>query len=186
MKSFENSIFTSSNIDLFEKGEYFNCQFNEIDFSSFNFSGYKFIECQFNNSNLSLCNPNNAFFQQVHFSDCKMLGIHFDYVNPFGLEMSFENCQLNHAIFYQLKLKGSQFENCQLIEVDFSESDLSGSSFYNCDLHGAVFDQTNLEHVDFSSAMNFTIDPSLNKIKNAKFSMEGLPGLLSKFGIQVS
>jgi uncharacterized protein YjbI with pentapeptide repeats len=73
-----------------------------------------------------------------------------------------------------------------LIEVDFSESDLSGSSFYNCDLHGAVFDQTNLEHVDFSSAMNFTIDPSLNKIKNAKFSMEGLPGLLSKFGIQVS
>ena len=185
MKSFENSIFTSSNIDLFEKGEYFNCQFKEIDFSSFNFSGYKFLECEFNDCNLSLCNPNNAYFQQVHFSNCKMLGIHFDYVNPFGLEMSFKYCQLNHAIFYQLKLKGIIFNSCKLVESDFSECDLTASNFQNCDLTGAVFYQTNLERADFSTAVNYIIDPEKNKMKNAKFSVDGLPGLLTKFGIQI-
>jgi uncharacterized protein YjbI with pentapeptide repeats len=115
-----------------------------------------------------------------------MLGIHFDYVNPFGLEMSFENCQLNHTIFYQLKLKGTKFNSCNLYEVDFSECDLSEVSFEKCDLNGAIFEQTRLVSADFSSATNFTINPNLNNIKNAKFSLDGLPGLLIIYGIQIS
>jgi fluoroquinolone resistance protein len=186
MSIYESRIFKQSNFDDLDKGEYYDCSFHQIDLSSFNFSGFKFIECEFTNCNLNLCNPNNAFFQQVHFLNCKMLGIHFDYLNPFGLEMTFEKCQLNHAIFYQLKLKGINFISCKLIETDFTECDLSGANFQDCDLLGAVFDQTNLENVDFCSPNNFIIEPDKNKLKNAKFSVEGLPGLLTKFGIQVS
>jgi fluoroquinolone resistance protein len=100
--------------------------------------------------------------------------------------MTFDNCQLNHAIFYKLNLKGNTFRNCQLLEVDFAECDLNGVVFNNCDLSGAVFYQSNLEGVDFRTALNFTINPDENRMKNSKFSLEGLPGLLTKFGIQVS
>lgn len=186
MSIYESRIFKQSNFDDLDKGEYYDCSFHQIDLSSFNFSGFKFIECEFTNCNLSLCNPNNAFFQQVHFSNSKMLGIHFDYLNPFGLKMTFDNCQLNHAIFYKLNLKGNTFRNCQLLEVDFAECDLNGVVFNNCDLSGAVFYQSNLEGVDFRTALNFTINPDENRMKNSKFSLEGLPGLLTKFGIQVS
>ncbi|WP_419802798.1 hypothetical protein [Mucilaginibacter sp.] len=38
---------------------------------------------------------------------------------------------------------------------------------------------------DFSSAYNFSIDPENNRIKKAKFSVAGLPGLLEKFGLKI-
>jgi uncharacterized protein YjbI with pentapeptide repeats len=70
--------------------------------------------------------------------------------------------------------------------VDFTETDLSNASFLESDLKNALFEQTNLENADLRSASQFIIDPDKNKIKKAKFSLTGLPGLLNKYGIQIS
>ena len=183
---FENEFFEKTKSTLIERGSYENCRFSEIDFSSCNFSGFKFLDCEFIECNLSLCNPNNVFFQNVKFDSCKMLGIHFEYANPFGLAFFFESCVLNHSSFYQMKLKGIKFSNCQLHEVDFSETDLAQASFQASDLTNALFDRSNLENADFRSASNYIIDPDKNKIKKAKFSISGIPGLLFKYGIQIS
>jgi hypothetical protein len=43
-----------------------------------------------------------------------------------------------------------------------------------------------LEKADFRSAFNYTISPSLNRLKKAKFPREGLSGLLSDIGIEIS
>jgi uncharacterized protein YjbI with pentapeptide repeats len=72
-----------------------------------------------------------------------------------------------------------------LQEVDFTESDLSGSSFDNCDLSGALFENTNLEKTDFRSAFNYTINPEINRMKKARFSLPGVAGLLEKYGIVI-
>jgi len=72
-----------------------------------------------------------------------------------------------------------------MVGVDFSEADLSGAFFDHCELHDAVFVQTNLEEADFRSAYGFEIDPEQNRIKSAKFSLYGIPGLLSKYGINI-
>ena len=48
-----------------------------------------------------------------------------------------------------------------------------------------MFDQTILIKADLSSAKNFNIDPEMNRIKGAKFSKEGLAGLLKKYDIKV-
>jgi uncharacterized protein YjbI with pentapeptide repeats len=85
-----------------------------------------------------------------------------------------------------MKLKGIKFSNCQLHEVDFSETDLAQASFQASDLTNALFDRSNLENADFRSASNYIIDPDKNKIKKAKFSISGIPGLLLKYGIQIS
>jgi len=69
--------------------------------------------------------------------------------------------------------------------VDFAETDLSMAIFKNSDLLNTSFMRTNLEKADFRSAFNYSIDPELNKIKKAKFSSDGLSGLLTKYHIEI-
>jgi hypothetical protein len=45
---------------------------------------------------------------------------------------------------------------------------------------------SNLEKANFTGAQGFIIDPSNNRMKGAKFSQEGLAGLLIPFGIEIS
>ena len=110
----------------------------------------------------------------------------FHQKNETGLGYSkFENCQLNLASFFRLKIKGTIFKNCTLQEADFSETDLTKSSFDDCDLSRAIFNHSILEKVDFRSAFNYSIDPDRNRIRGAKFSMSGVIGLLGKYKIEV-
>jgi uncharacterized protein YjbI with pentapeptide repeats len=114
-----------------------------------------------------------------------MLGIQFDTCNNFGMSFSFNNCTLNHAIFYGTKIKHTKFTNCQIHGVDFTDCDLANSNFDNCDLLNSTFSNTNIEKADFSTSTNFSIDPEKNKIKKAKFSIGGLVGLVGKYNIDI-
>jgi uncharacterized protein YjbI with pentapeptide repeats len=113
------------------------------------------------------------------------MGLNFGACAPFLLEFSFDNCLLNIASFYNLKLKGIRFKNCNLQEVDFTQSDLTNALFDNCDLSGAVFDNTILEKADLRTSFHYSIDPELNHIKKAKFGITGIIGLLDKYDIEV-
>lgn len=112
-----------------------------------------------------------------------MLGLHFDRCNEFGLSFSFESCNLNHSTFYRTKIKKSTFRNTHLQEADFSECDLTGSLFDHCDLARATFDNTVIENADFRTSYNYSIDPEINRIKGARFSLHGISGLLEKYDI---
>ena len=48
-----------------------------------------------------------------------------------------------------------------------------------------IFSNTNLEKADFTSAYHFIIDPRTNRVKNARFSQNGLEGLIACFGVLV-
>ena len=172
---------TFDRTEYLSKNEYENCVFNSCSFKDNSLAGFKFIDCTFNSCNLSVNKLNQTVFQDVLFKDCKMLGLRFDTCSDFGLSISFENCQLNHASFYKLNLKNTLFIDTQLQEVDFSEADLSNSVFNNCNLLFSVFDRTTLDKVDFRTAINFSIDPEKNRIKKAKFSLQGVAGLLNKY-----
>ena len=176
---------TISNRNSIEKGEYENCTLVGCDFSEGNLSGFKFIDCTFIECNLSLVNLTNTVFREVQFLECKLLGLRFEDCNDFGLSFSFESCQMTHSSFYKMKLKKTVFKACQLIGVDFTEADLSGACFDGCELNEAVFLQTNLEKADFRNAIGYEIDPEQNRIKSAKFSLQGVPGLLLKYGINI-
>jgi len=69
--------------------------------------------------------------------------------------------------------------------ADFSEANLKGAIFNKCDLSMAVFAKTNLEKADFTTSYNFEIDPTNNKVRNARFSRYGLAGLVSTFGVKI-
>jgi uncharacterized protein YjbI with pentapeptide repeats len=114
-----------------------------------------------------------------------MLGLRFDTCNEFGLSFSFYGCQLNHCSFYKTKIKKTIFKNSQLREIDFSEADLTSVVFDDCDLTQTVFDHTTLEKADFRTSFNYSIDPEINRIKKAKFSILGVSGLLDKYDIDI-
>ena len=167
------------------KGTYECCVFNNCDFSNANFSAFHFIECDFFDCNFSSANVYGTLFQNVQFQDCKMLGLPFEKCNSFGLIVSFSDCQLNHSSFYNLNLSKTNFLNCRLINADFTASNLTEVIFENCDLQNAKFENTILEKADFRSSFNYTINPEINKIKGAKFSLKDIEGLLSQYQIKI-
>lgn len=171
--------------EILGKGQYENCIFNGLNFADNDFSEYKFIDCTFKNCNLSLAKLNKTVFRDTMFKDCKMLGLRFDTCNEFGLSFSFDGCQLNHSSFYKTKIKKTIFKNSQLQEADFAEADLTSSVFDNCNLTQAIFDHTTLEKANFRTSYNYSIDPEINRIKKAKFSISGVSGLLDKYDIDI-
>jgi uncharacterized protein YjbI with pentapeptide repeats len=177
---------TFEKISVIEPGEYDHCIFKNCAFESADFKNFKFLDCRFESCNVSLVQLSGACVQKVHFADCKMQGLRFEACNPFLFEVSFDKCSLNLSSFYQVKTKGTSFLHCQLQEVDFTEAHFPKAIFDECDLSGALFDHTNLIEADFRTAHSYEINPSINQIKKAKFSSDGLAGLLQSFGISIS
>lgn len=178
----QNIDYTIENI---VQGEYEGCNFIHCNFSGVDLSKFVFINCQFEGCNLSLTKIHQVLFRDVKFKGSKMIGLQFGTTNAFGLSISFDDCILSNSSFYQTKLQGTLFKNSKLNEVDFSDCDLTGAIFDQCDLLNAIFDNSNVEKVDFSTAVNYSIDPDRNKIKKSKHASAQLGGLLEKYKIDV-
>ena len=181
-RTFDKQDFTEK---LLAKGEYDTCSFLNCDFSESDLSEIIFMDCVFENCNLSMAKLKKTALRDIKFHDCKMLGLQFGDCNEFGLDVSFENCNLSHSSFFKTKFRKNLFKNLKLNEADFTEADLSGSVFDNCELTRAIFENTNIEKTDFRSSFNYIIDPEKNKIRKARFSLAGIPGLLVKYDIEI-
>ena len=114
-----------------------------------------------------------------------MLGLRFDTCNAFGISFSFEGCQLNHSSFYKTRIRNTVFINCDLQETDFTDADLANAVFDKCNLSKAIFENTVLEKADFRTSYNYAIDPEINRVKRARFSIFGIAGLLLKYDIEI-
>lgn len=179
-KTFIKQDFTASPLP---KAEYDNCTFTGCIFDGADISGIIFTECEFDGCNLSMGQVKGTSLKNVGFTNCKMLGFNFQYCDPFLLEVSFTECILQLCSFYRLKLKNTAFSNCDLREADFTEADLTNAVLQDCELRGAVFQNTVLEKADLRTARNYSIDPDTNRIKKAKFSKDGIAGLLDKYQV---
>jgi fluoroquinolone resistance protein len=182
VKKFDTINFT---INPLSKGEYDTCSFTNSSFLNSDLSEIVFMECEFENCDLSMARLINTTLCEVKFRSCKLLGLRFDTCNEIGLSVAFDTCNLNHNSFYRMKLRKTLFLNSKLHEVDFTGCDLSSSVFDQCDFAGATFENTILEKADFRNSFNYLIDPERNRIKKAKFSLGGLPGLLHKYDIEI-
>ncbi len=169
-----------------QKGTYEDCTFKSCNLEKADMAHLNFTECEFIDCNLSMANISDAKFQNVKFYGCKMLGLRFDHCNKFGFEVSFETCILDHASFFNVRATNTVFKESSLVEVDFTDCDLTNSAFINSNLLNAVFERTNLSKTDLRDADNFSINPEQNQLKKARFSIQGLPGLLHKYDIDIS
>ncbi|MCU0431991.1 MAG: pentapeptide repeat-containing protein [Bacteroidia bacterium] len=167
------------------KGEYLDCTFEHCDFSRTNLSTIDFVDCRFLHCNLSLADVKSAAFKGCSFEHCKITGVNFGECNAFMFSVGFSHCVLDYSVFFKMKMKKTPFANCSLKQVDFEETDLTEAVFNDCDLTAANFQKTILEKADLRTAVNFNIDPEQNRMKKARFSGQGLPGLLGKYGLNI-
>lgn len=165
--------------------EFQSCTFKNCDLSGTDFSTTKFLECTFESCNLSMVKFEKTTLTDVIFKGCKLMGINFSLTQSFMFSLSFEDCVLDYSSFMDKKMVKTLFKKTSLKEVTFSRAVLTGSVFDECDLNSAIFNQTDLTSVNFATAYNYIIDPELNIIKKAIFSAQGLPGLLTSYGIKI-
>lgn len=165
--------------------EFLNCTFTNCNFEKADLAGNDFFDCVFRNCNMSMVKLNKTGLKNVQFFGCKLIGVDFTPCNDFLFGVAFTDCLMDYAAFQQKKMKKTIFRSCSLKESHFSGLDLSGSVFDQCDLMDALFQDNNLEKVDFVSARHFTINPTQNKMKKAKFSVSGLPGLLGHLDLEI-
>lgn len=180
---------TFSKIDYSDKelsGKEFNaCTFAHCNFLNSNLSHNEFTNCYFDTCNLSMAMLEHTKLDNAQFINCKIMGVDFSKCSDFLFSASFSKCTLDFTQFLGKNLKKIKFEDCSMKEANFTESNLTDAALINCDLSRTVFYRTTLIKADFRTSYNYTIDPELNRIKNAKFSMNGVLGLLEKYDISV-
>jgi uncharacterized protein YjbI with pentapeptide repeats len=164
----------------FDEFRFVNCDFSGADFSRLRFS-----ECLFEHCNLATVRLAGTALQNVAFDHCKLLGLQFTACRDMLFGVHFDQCQLRYASFAGRILPGTRFVGCGLEEVDFADADLTSAVFQDCALAGAVFQNTKLAGADFTSATGFIIDPEANPLVGAKFTLQGLVGVVAKFGLVV-
>lgn len=165
--------------------EFEHCSFEICDFSNGQFLSCTFSDCTFKNCNLTMTKFSHSQLDKIVFSGCKLVGVNFSDCNDFLFTPKFEQCILNCCSFVRKNLHGFSLIDSKVKETDFTECDLSNSIFQNTDLSNSVFNRTNLFKADFVTAYNYDIDPEINNIKKAKFSLHGLTGLLNKYDIHI-
>lgn len=171
--------------EAWQLGDYEACTFVDCNLSGLDLSESRFIDCTFKGCDLSNAKILETSFQDVFMLSSKCLGLMFDMCSGFSFSITFDHCQLNHSSFFQVDLQRSVFKSCEMSEVDLSEANLTGAKVLNCDLLNATFDRTKLEKCDLSGAFNLRLDPEVNDLRSATISLEALPGLLSKYGLQI-
>ena len=172
--------------DPLDPGTYEACTFERCSFVGASLEACVFIDCAFSQCDFTRAYISETSFREVHFLDCKLIGLPFDTCPPFLLQMAFTRCRLDYAAFAGMDLRKWRCEDSHLIGVDFTGTNLSQASLQGCDLRETIFDRTNLEKANLSGVENLLLDPTQNRIKGATFSLEALPGLLQAYQIRIS
>ena len=181
-KTFEKVVYTGQKVS---SREFENCVFQNCNFSDTSFLSSTFMDCEFNDCNLSMMELSGSSLKNVTFKNCKLLGIAFDACNDFLFQVSFDHCVLDFASFANKKMPKTKFGGSSMREVSFVGTKLKQSTFEKCDLSGAIFNDCDLSECNFTTATNFQIDPQSNMLKKARFSLQGIPGLLEKYDIKI-
>jgi len=165
-------------------GDFEGCRFIHCDLGGVDLSGINFTECEFEDCNLSGVKILQTTFNDVKFLRCKLLGLHFETASQNLFTVQFAHSTLDLCSFYQCKMKKTAFNHCSLQEVDFTETVLTEAVIEHCNLRDAKFEYTLLEKADLRTAVNYTIDPDKNRIKQARFSVPDVLSLLDKYQLK--
>ena len=184
---FEDRTFTVEDLPegRLAPGDYQSCTFQGLDLHGQDLGGLRFMDCAFEQCDLSLCRTEKTALREVRFTGCKLLGWRWDACAPFGLEVSFTDCLMDSGVFADVALKGTVFRTSRLHGCDLSGADLTDVVFDDCDLADAAFEGSKLHGTDFRTAVNYRLDLDTCSVKAPRFGLEGLPGLLARYDIRI-
>jgi len=182
---YEELTFVNIKISSLEKIDFDNCIFKNCSFNKAILKYCKFVECQFDNCDMSLIDLQYCNFNDVDFNKSKCVGINWSLCES-SFVVNFYECNLSMSSFHNLNLKHNKIISCNANEVDFEESILENVDFKHTDLLNAVFSNTNLKQTDLNFAINYTIDPNSNYIKQTKVSLPEAVSFLNFLDLKIA
>jgi len=166
--------------------EFIDCKFQNCDFTSKDLSYSTFQNCKFQNCNLANTKLTESSLQTTTFDSCKLIGVIFSEINAFLIDLEFKDCKIELCEFKNLPISETKFQNCTISATEFTNTNLSRAEFTDTDLETTVFANCNLEKADFTKATRYYIDPTQNKLENAKFESPAVLALLLGFKINIT
>lgn len=176
---------TFEKLNELQGNKFYYCSFKDSVFEGADFSSKEFIECRFENCNLSNLKINATGLKDVEFINSKMIGLDFSSCLDFLFLVKFEACILDYSVFNGKNLSKTKFDNCSLKSASFEETNLKEAVFEKCNLENAIFFRTDLASSDFRTAYNYGISPTNNFVRKAKFSYPEVLSLLDEFNISI-
>jgi fluoroquinolone resistance protein len=167
-----------------------NCNFKQCNFDNSNFISCKFVDCAFDHCTLNTITPTNTTFSGVVFRECKLMGVNWTKAKWQRMRlycpMNFYDCDISYSSFFGLNLTEINIQKSKAHDVDFREADLSRANLASSDFYQSQFIHTTLITADFSEAINYSIDITLNLIKGATFTFPDVINLLKCLGIKIN
>ncbi|MDA3940089.1 MAG: pentapeptide repeat-containing protein [Spirochaetia bacterium] len=177
-----NEDFTKQDLSgkVFYNCDFRGCNFTQAILSSSDFESCSFIDCNFTNPIIV-----QTKFIDVKYEKCKLMGLNFYLCSQFAFDVTFDECLISNCNFGQMKMKSSKFTKCEIIESYFQDTFLEGATFEGSNFKGTLFHNTNLEKASFCNASGYNIDPTVNRIRKAKFTVPDVLNLLNTFNIEI-
>ena len=83
------------------------------------------------------------------------------------------------------KMDKTIFKDSKIHKCSFTNTSLIKSGFTGCDLQETTFHSCKLSKANFVGAKNYTINPIVNDVKKAKFSLPEAVTLLKGLDVEV-
>ncbi len=165
------------------------CMFDHCSFQETVFQSCRFNDCTFTDCDLRLAKVPGSSFRNVIFERSNVTGINWadgswaksGLLNSVG----FRDCEVSYDTFIGLDLRKLVMTRCIAKAVDFSDANLTQANCTETDFFESRFVHTNLTEADFTHARNYFIDPTLNTLKKAKFSLPEAIALLRGLNIEL-
>ena len=184
----EDKIFKAENFSGRSLNEYsfIDCFFENCNFTESSWINAKFCSCTFKNCNISLVDLKGCRIQEVLFEECKIVGAEFLKCNTdFIFSMDAKKTFIQYCNFSELDMRKTSFQGSKIYDSTFINTCLAEANFSDTDLKGILFRCCDLNKSNFCGALNYVIDPLINKVKKAKFSFPEVIGLLKGFDIEI-
>lgn len=196
MQPFEKTQYTNKTFvelnaceNIFTSISFLDCIFNHCSLTECEFKKCTFEKCRFEKSDLSLAKFPLTTFSKNHFIECRLLGINWcqaDWQTRSLLpthRLDFEGCHLDHGTFIGLDLKVTSFIRSKARYLDFESADLTHADFRDADLEGTRFVGCDLTEANFVGAENYQIDAAQNTLHKTRFSLPEAVALLHSLDI---
>lgn len=186
-ESFEGQSF--DHLDIHEHpiagNEYSSCRFEGCDFTEADLSRCRFEDCRFVACNFSNPIVARSRFADSSFEECKIVGLNFGNCDQLVFDVGFEGCRLQSCNFSSLKMKGAAFRRCAIDSCFFEDGYLVDAAFDDSVFSLTLFHACDLTRASFRGARGYSIDPRVNKVEKAVFSVPDVLALVECFGVRI-
>lgn len=172
-----------SQVSLSDK-QFVGCTFFRSNLNEARLAGVRLSDCTLEDCDMTAVRPQGMKAQEVRFVRCKMVGVEWTELAAFPL-VEFHECLLRYAMFLALDLRRTPFLKCDVREGSFVRVDLTEADFEGTNLTGTSFEQCQLRKADFTEAIGAFLNPSKNRVKDARISMESAALLAIALGMHV-